>query len=118
LGPKRVELRARHNVNGQLYGPGIVTVPHELAEALQEAERNARSYDQTWMQEKAKIIGGKDHRGEGSYKATSVNPSVFNEAMNSDRLNAGETTGQEASNLMPQRGPDGHTQGFKFSDER
>jgi hypothetical protein len=75
-----LELRATHNINGMLYGPGPVKVPANLAQSLQEQEQRAIQYDETWRDEKAYLIQP-GNRGGSSMRLNRVSPSMFETAM-------------------------------------
>ncbi len=74
-----LNLMATHNLNGVLYGPGPVKVPHGIAETLREAEQRAITYDQTWRDEKAVIIQP-GIRGGSHLRLTRVSPAMFDQA--------------------------------------
>src|SRR3990167_7572776 len=73
-----VTLLARHNVNGMTYGPGQVTVKRDLADALNEAERNARQADENFAGTRAMVVGpGR----QGGFVTRRVAPEYFDAAL-------------------------------------
>ena len=69
-----VTLLARHNVNGMTYGPGQVTVKRDLADALNEAERNARQADENFAGTKAVVA---NMSSDTDQKTSGSQPSRF-----------------------------------------
>src|SRR3990167_2891565 len=79
--PKSFEVRltARHNINGEFYGPGMVTVKSKpLADTLLEQERNAARADAQFAGTRAALIGpGRMGRG---FRTQAVAPEMFDMA--------------------------------------
>ena len=68
-------LNAKHNISGHFYGPGPVTVPLDVAQVLQEGERNAARTDRNFASPKACVIG--PGRIKGGLSVSEVAPEYF-----------------------------------------
>lgn len=73
--PIQVTLRAKHCINGQVYGPGVVTVPRKVADGLREQEGRAAQHDALFASTRACIIG--PGRVKGTLGVREVAPEFF-----------------------------------------
>lgn len=73
-GPMTITLTTRHSINGQPYGPGAVTVPHEIALGLLSAEHRAVEDEQRFsnLRPPARIIVGSPGHFRGLPMGTSL----------------------------------------------
>lgn len=98
-----ISLRARHNINGMMYGPGSVTVLSPLANQLLSADKAAINYDEHWKDERSFLIGPARRVGSGAHVAKRVSNELFDQA--NGNFQAGhapiaEVSGGEASSLV------------------
>ena len=71
----RLTLAARHNLSDNIYGPGEVVVPFDVAKVLQENERRAAWSDRNFTSTRACVIG--PGRQKGGLGITEVSPEYF-----------------------------------------
>ena len=71
----KLTLRAKHNLSDNVFGPGEVTVPLDVARVLQENERRAAWSDQNFTSTRACVIG--PGRNKGGLGITEVSPEFF-----------------------------------------
>ena len=70
-----MSLTTRHNVGGELYGPGPVKVPRAVAQVLAEGERRASWCDANFAGTRACIIGPGNRKG--ALGVREVAPEIF-----------------------------------------
>lgn len=77
--PETVTLRCAHNLNGAEYGPGTVTVPHIVAQALLNQEHLVLQDEERFRRDdRGVIIGGRT--AQGSIRTYEVPGSTFDSA--------------------------------------
>ena len=72
--PITLDLRKRHYINGNPYGPGLITVPQSIASTLEAQEQGIRRVMARDHEAHAYII---NKRGAGGMGATEVHPDHF-----------------------------------------
>lgn len=80
--PETITLQFNHNLNGTPYGPGQVTVPHVVAQELQNREYHVRKVeDRLRRDDVGVIIGGRT--AQGSIRTYDVPGATFDTAYGS-----------------------------------
>jgi hypothetical protein len=78
-GPMTLTLAIRHSINAQVYGPGTVTVPHEIALGLLSAEHRAMEDELRFSNTRpsARVIMGSPGRFKGYPVGTTLELSAM-----------------------------------------